>query len=45
MMYDVSFTVVLAAVGIAALAAIYLWSKDSDRRSRAWHLLQLLLGR
>lgn len=45
MMTDVSFAVVLAAVGIAILAAVYLWSKDPDRRCRAWKLLILLLGR
>jgi hypothetical protein len=45
MMYDLDLTVIVAAAGIATLAAIYLWSKDPDRRRRAWRLLRLLLGR
>ena len=45
MMYDVSFTVVLVAAGVTVLAAVYLCSKDPDRRHRAWQLLSLLLGR
>ena len=45
MMYDVSFTVVLVATGVTVLAAVYLCSKDPDRRHRAWQLLSLLLGR
>lgn len=45
MMYDVSFTVILAAVGFTALAAVYLWSEDPARRRRAWQLLKLLLSR
>ena len=30
---------------IAVLAVVYVWSKDPDRRARAWSLLKLLLGR
>jgi hypothetical protein len=44
-MNDVSFAAVLAAVGFAVLAAVYLWSKDAPRRTRARELLKLLLGR
>jgi hypothetical protein len=45
MMYDVSFTVTLTAAMFTALSAVYLWSKDPARRSRARELLTLLLGR
>jgi hypothetical protein len=45
MMYDLDMTVIMTTVGIATLAGIYLWSKDADRRCRAWHLLKLLLRR
>jgi hypothetical protein len=45
MMYQVDLAVMMAAIGAAILAAVYLWSKDPDRRRRAWHLLKLLLGR
>jgi len=45
MMYDLDLTVLLTAASIAALAAVYVWSKDPDRRARAWCLLKLLLGR
>jgi heme/copper-type cytochrome/quinol oxidase subunit 3 len=45
MMYDPDLTVVLIAAGIVMSAAVYVWSKDPDRRARAWSLLKLLLGR
>ncbi len=45
MMNDVSFAAILAAAGFAVLAAVYLWSKDSARRTRARELLKLLFGR
>jgi hypothetical protein len=45
MMNDVSFAALLAAAGFAVLAAVYLWSKDSGRRTRARELLKLLFGR
>ena len=45
MMYDLDLTVALSAAGIVVLAAVYVWSKDPDRRARAWSLLKLLLGR
>jgi hypothetical protein len=45
MMYDLDLTVVLSTAGIVALAAVFVWSKDPDRRARAWSLLKLLLGR
>jgi hypothetical protein len=38
-------TSVLLVLIFAALAAIYLYSRDTDRRNRAWHLLSLLTGR
>jgi hypothetical protein len=45
MIYDLDLTVLLTAVGIAVLAVVSVWSKDPDRRARAWSLLKLLLGR
>ncbi|HUC27402.1 MAG TPA: hypothetical protein VMA73_32310 [Streptosporangiaceae bacterium] len=45
MIYDLDLTVLSAIAGFAALAAIYLWSQDSDRRYRAWRLLKLFLGK
>lgn len=45
MMYDVDLAVMMTATGIAILASIYLWSKDTGRRRRAWQLLKLLLRR
>jgi hypothetical protein len=33
------------AAGAAALAVVYVMSKDSGRRMRAWHLLKLLIRR
>jgi hypothetical protein len=45
MMYDMDLTVMVTVAGIATVAAVYLWSKDPDRRRRAWRLLKLLLGR
>jgi hypothetical protein len=45
MMYNLDLAVMMTAAGIATLAAVYLWSKDSDRRRRAWQLLKLLLCR
>jgi hypothetical protein len=45
MIYDLDLTVLLTAVSIAVLAVVYVWSKDPDRRARAWSLLKLLLGR
>jgi hypothetical protein len=45
MMYDLDLTVIATLAGIAAVAAVYLWSKDSGRRRRAWLLLKLLLGK
>jgi hypothetical protein len=45
MMYDLDLAVMATAAGIAILAAVYLWSDDSGRRSRAWRLIKLLLRR
>lgn len=45
MMYQVGLPVMMTAVGTAILAGVYLWSKDPNRRRRAWRLLKLLLGR
>lgn len=45
MMPDLITTVLLAGAGIAVPAAVYLWSADPGRRSRAWQLLKLLVGR
>lgn len=44
MMYDLALAITpLAAIGIAALATIYLWSASPGCRARAWNLLKLLL--
>jgi hypothetical protein len=45
MTYDLDLTVLLTTVSITVLAVVYVWSKDPDRRARAWSLLKLLLGR
>lgn len=45
MMYQAGLVVMISAVGISILAAVYLWSKDPNRRRRAWRLLKLLLDR
>jgi hypothetical protein len=45
MIYGLDLTVTLNLVGLAVLAAVYVWSKDPGRRSRAWRLLKLVLGR
>lgn len=45
MMYDLDLAVALAAAGAVMLAGVYVWSKDPDRRARAWSLLKLLLDR
>ena len=45
MMYQVGVPVMMTTVGTVILAAVYLWSKDPNRRRRAWRLLKLLLGR
>ena len=45
MMYDLDLTVVVTAAGIVVPSAVYVWSKDPDRRTRAWNLLKLLFGR
>jgi hypothetical protein len=45
MVYDLDLTVMVIAIGIAAVAVVYLWSKDPERRGRAWRLLKLLLRR
>jgi hypothetical protein len=45
MMYDVDLAVIVTAGEIAILATVFLWSKDPDRRSRAWQLLKLLFRR
>jgi hypothetical protein len=45
MMYQVDVVLIITAVGIAGLTAVYLWSKDPGRRRRAWRLLRLLLSR
>jgi hypothetical protein len=44
-MYQVGVPVMMAVAGLAIPAAVYLWSKDHDRRHRAWRLLKLLRGR
>jgi len=36
---------ILTAAGFAVLAAVHLWSKDPERRTRARELLKLLPGR
>lgn len=45
MMYDLILSVAAPALGIAALALVYMVSKDPDRQGRAWQLLKLLLRR
>jgi hypothetical protein len=45
MMYDLDLAVMVTAAGIATLAAVYLWSKDTGRQRRAWELLKLMLRR
>jgi hypothetical protein len=45
MMYDLLLSVMVPDLGIAALAAVYVLSKDPDRRSRAWQLLKLVRPR
>jgi len=45
MIYQVGVPVMMVAVGTVILSAVYLWSKDPDRRHRAWRLLKLLRGR
>ena len=45
MTYNVYLAMPLALAFIAALGAVYVWSKDPDRRIRAWELLKLLLRR
>ena len=45
MMDDVTLSVVVTVIGIAALAVVYLVSGDERLRSRAWRLLELLLRR
>jgi hypothetical protein len=44
-MYDLNLAVIVITVAVATLAAVYLWSKNADRRIRAWQLLKLLLRR
>jgi len=45
MMYNLDLVTLATAVGIAILAAVYLWSKDPGRRGWTWQLLKLLLHR
>jgi hypothetical protein len=45
MMYDLDLTVTLNLIGLAVLAAVYVWSKDPERRLRAWQILKLVLRR
>jgi hypothetical protein len=36
---------VLLAVTVTTLIGIYIWSKDSDLRNRAWQILSLIMNR
>ena len=45
MMYDLILSASVPVLGIAALAVVYVASKDPDQRARAWQLLKLLLRR
>jgi hypothetical protein len=45
MMYDPTLPVMVPVAGVLVLAVVYVMSKDSGRRSRAWQLLKLLLRR
>jgi hypothetical protein len=42
MMPELFLLALLTSVTFLVLAAVYLWSKDAARRSRAWRLLKLL---
>lgn len=44
-MQDLALTTIAPTAALAVLAAVYLWSKDPDRRDRAWRLIRLLRGR
>lgn len=44
-MQNLAFSVLAPTIALAALGAVYLWSKDADRRDRAWRLIRLLRGR
>jgi ABC-type phosphate transport system permease subunit len=45
MMPKLTMTALAAAVPLAVLAGIYLFSADQTRRNRAWRLLRLLFRR
>ena len=45
MLHGVNFAVTMTAAAVMVLAAVYLWSEDPGRRSRARELLKLLLRR
>ena len=45
MIYDLILSVIVPALGIAALVVVYLVSGDPDHRGRAWQVLKLLLRR
>ena len=45
MIHDLSLASLTGATVILTLAAVYLWSSDAARRTRAWRLLKLLLRR
>lgn len=46
MMTELTITAVLTGLGLTLVpAAVFLWSKDDERRRRAWRLLSLLRRR
>jgi len=45
MMPDPASAMLLIALLLIVLAAVYLYSRDPARRRRAWRLLRLLLGK
>jgi hypothetical protein len=42
MISSLELSVVIFLTGFGMPAAVYLWSKDPERRRRAWQLLRLL---
>ncbi|MFI6396255.1 hypothetical protein ACIBHY_36295 [Nonomuraea sp. NPDC050547] len=45
MMPQLTLAALTATAALAVLSGVYLYSKDSARRTRAWRLLRLLFRR
>ncbi len=45
MIYDLTLPVMVPTAGAVVLAVVYVMSKDTGRRDRAWQLLKLLFRR